>query len=131
MPNNTHTGSDMAKQRQLNNREKAVLDRISQILETKGWSWSELARRVGKTTSAASQWSGKRSFPRENVLYMISSALEVDMGWLLTGEDPAERRLAQTETELRLLELARAMSPEEQRALIAAAQGLKGSLTKK
>lgn len=62
---------------------------------------------------------------------MIARALEVDMGWLLTGDEPTERRMAQTEAELRLLEVARQMSPDEQRALMAAAQGLKGSLTKK
>jgi transcriptional regulator with XRE-family HTH domain len=121
----------MAKQRDLTAREKAVLDRVAEKLTVLGWSWSELARRVGKTTSSASQWSGKRSFPRENVLYMISRELGVDMGWLLTGDEGGERRLAQTETELRLLELLRQMAPDEQRAVIAAATGIKGSLTKK
>jgi len=121
----------MAKQRDLMEREKAVLDRVAEKLTVLGWSWSELARRVGKTTSSASQWSGKRSFPRENVLYMISRELGVDMGWLLTGDEGGERRLAQTETELRLLELLRQMAPDEQRAVIAAATGIKGSLTKK
>jgi transcriptional regulator with XRE-family HTH domain len=121
----------MAKQRTITERERAALDRVKQCLDRQGLNWSDLARSVGKTASSASQWSGKRSFPRENVLFMMARHLGVDMGWLLTGDEPNERRLAQTEAELRLLDLVRQMSPDEQRALLAAAHGIKGSLTKK
>lgn len=131
MPLKLSEGGGMAKQRDLNDREKTVLQRIATKLAERGWSWSELARRVGKTASSASQWSGKRSFPRENVLYMIARELEVDMGWLLTGDEPTERRLAQTEAEMRMLELLRQLPPDQQRLAIGAVDGIKASLTKK
>lgn len=53
------------------------------------------------------------------------------MGWLLTGEEPAEQRQAQTETELATLQLLREMSLQEQQAALAALRGIRGSLTKK
>lgn len=121
----------MGKQRELTAREKLVLDRIGHILAERGWSWSELARRMGKTTSAASQWSGKRAFPRENVLYAIARELGVDMGWLLTGDEPTEQRAAQTQAELRALELLRQMTPEQQALAIGSLEGIKGAVTKK
>lgn len=121
----------MAKQRPLTPRELAVMDRIEHKLVINGSNWSKLAVAVGKTTSSASQWSGRRSFPRESVLCVIARELGVPMGWLLTGDEPDEKRKAQTEDEVTLLALFREMSPAERAALLAAGRGLKGSVTKK
>ena len=124
-------GAKMGTPRPLTARELAVMDRIEKMLRDRGSNWSQLARSVGKTTGSASQWSGRRSFPREQTLYAIAQQLGVGMGWLLSGDEPQERRLAQTATEQALLDALREMSPDEQRALLAAAQGIKGSLSKK
>lgn len=121
----------MAKQRLLTPRELAVMDRIEHKLLINGSNWSQLAVSVGKTTSSASQWSGRRSFPREGVLYAIARELGVGMGWLLTGDEPDEKRKAQTEDEAALLALFREMSPAERAVLLAASRGLKGSVAKK
>lgn len=122
---------NMGKPRPLTDRELAVMDRLERLLRDRGLNWSQMARAVGKTTGSASQWSGRRSFPREQTLYAIAQWLGVGMGWLLSGDEPQERRLAQTTNEQALLDALRAMSPDEQKALLAAAQGIKGSLSKK
>lgn len=120
-----------ARTRPLTDRELAVMNRIESRLVTKGETWASLARKVGKTNSSGSQWSGKRSFPREQTLYKIAQALEVGMGWLLAGDEPGEQTRAQTDLELAALQLMREMSPAEQLTMLAAGRGIKGSLTKK
>lgn len=123
--------TSMPKQRPLTAREIVIMDRIGDMLRNRGATWADLARAVGKSPSSASQWSGRRSFPREAVLHSIAQWLGVAMGWLLTGEEPQEKRQAQTVNELAALELLREMSPPEQAAAVAALRGIKGSLTKK
>jgi transcriptional regulator with XRE-family HTH domain len=124
-------GTTMSKQRDLTQRELAVMDRIQSVMLGAGLNWSALAVSVAKTVSSGSQWSGRRSFPREQTLYLIAQRLGVEMGWLLTGDEPTEQRQAQTENEKSMLGVMREMSPAEQSALLAAARGIRGSLTKK
>ena len=121
----------MGKPRKLNDREKLVLDRVELLLKSRSLSWSELARAVGKTTSSASQWSGRLSFPREQTLYSIAQQLGVGMGWLLAGDETDENLAPRTVTERDLMRVVKEMSPDEQRALLGAARGLKGTITKK
>lgn len=127
----TNRVENMAKNRPLTARENVIMDRLERILAERGLSWSHLARVAGKTTSSASQWSGRRSFPRESVLHKFAQELGVGMGWLLSGDEPAEIRAAQTENELKALEIIRGMSLAEQAAALAALAGIRGSLTKK
>ena len=55
----------------------------------------ELARAVGKTRNAVTQWESGVSRPRLNTLEEIAEALEVSVDWLLTGNTP---NVAGTET---------------------------------
>jgi transcriptional regulator with XRE-family HTH domain len=119
------------RERTLTPRELAIMDRIEARIKSAGISWATLALDVGKTKSSGSQWSGRRSFPREESLYRIAQRLGVEMGYLLTGDQPGEQTRAQTVNEKALLELTRELSPAEQQALLAVARSLKGSLTKK
>lgn len=107
------------------------MDRIERLMAAQGTTWAGLARAVKKSSNAGSQWSGRRSFPREQTLYDIASQLGVAMGYLLSGDEPDEQRKAQTENELTALELLRAMTPAEQQAALAAMRGIQGSITKK
>lgn len=119
------------KTRDLTDRELMVMDRIESVLKRTGNNWTQLALSVGKSASSGSQWSGRRSFPREQTLYTIALRLGVEMGWLLTGDEPSAERQAQTENELATLRLWRQLSPAEQSAALAVIRGLKGSLTEK
>jgi len=107
------------------------MGRIETRLKELGLNWAELARRVGKKEASGSQWSGRRVFPREGTLHEIAKVLEVGVGWLLTGGEPLEERLAQTTTEKDMLRLLRDMTPEQQRVVLASAAGIKAGFTKK
>lgn len=107
------------------------MDRVEQTLNKRGLNWAELARRVGKKESSGSQWSGRRVFPREATLHEMAKVLEVSVGWLLTGDEPQEERLAQTVSEREVLLLMRGLTPEQQRLALATIAGLKGGFTKK
>jgi transcriptional regulator with XRE-family HTH domain len=121
----------MSKNRDLTNRERQVMDRLESVLKTRGVSWAESAQLAGKSKNLGAQWSGRRSFPREEALYQIAQALGVAMGWLLTGDEPSAETLAMTETERALLKAVRELSPDMQRAALAQVNALVTSIAKK
>jgi transcriptional regulator with XRE-family HTH domain len=104
------------------------MSRIESQLVAQGANWSELARRVGKTTSAASQWSSRRAVPRLQTMHAIAKELGVALSWLLAGEAVAEAAQADSETEREMLALLRQMSHPERKAALAAARRIVGSM---
>jgi transcriptional regulator with XRE-family HTH domain len=116
------------KLRPLDESDLAVMDRIERQVIAQGINWSELARRVGKTSSAASQWSSRRALPRLQSLHAIAKELGVPLSWLLTGKAPSDACQARNEIELEMLALLRHMSPSEQKAALVAARRLIGRL---
>lgn len=121
----------MAKTRELTPRELAVMVRIESAMKARDLTWASLARAVGKSANLGSQWSSRRSFPREADLYQAAKILGVGMGWLLTGEEPSAEVLAQTATEKEMLAVLRTMAPDQQRAVLAQARALRDNLSKK
>lgn len=121
----------MAKTRALTDKERTILDRIEIVITKQGTSWSALARMVGKSENLGSQWSGRRACPVQRDIMTIAAGLGIDMAWLLTGDEPAEVRQAQTETELALLNAIRALPVEQQEAVLAGAQAMRDRLTKR
>lgn len=120
-----------AKQRPLSPAERATMDRIEQALTGKGWSWSELARRVGRSTSAASQWSGRLAFPSQRTFTAMAEALEVSQAWLLRGDEDEPLPKARTKRQAEALRIMMEMTPEQEAAALAALQGIAAHLTKK
>ena len=116
------------KVRPLDEADLAVMERIEAQLVAQGTSWSELARRVGKTSSAASQWSSRRVLPRLQTMLAIATELGVPIGWLFTGNEADEASQAQNDIEREILMLLRQMSQSERKAALAAARRLVGSL---
>lgn len=106
------------------------MQRIEDRLTALGLTWAALARNVGLSDSSGSQWSGRRVFPKERTHHAIAKALGVEMGWLLTGDEPRERRLAQTETELAMLEALRRLPPDRQRIAVNQTRALAPELAK-
>lgn len=121
----------MGKTRQLTDKERLILDRIEGVIIRKEVSWAALSRLVGKSDNLGSQWSSRRACPVQRDIQTIASWLGIDMAWLLTGNEPAEVRQAQTETELALLAAIRALPVEQQEAVLAGAQAMRDRLTKK
>lgn len=121
----------MAKTRPLSPRELAAMDRIALTLKAKGWSWSELARRVKKTPSAASQWSGRLAFPSHRTFIAICTELEVAASWVLDGEDADKAPRPATKRQADILRLMADMTPDQEAAILAAAQGIAAHMAKK
>lgn len=64
----------------------AIQDRIREAREQAGISQTELARLLGVTRSACSQWESQRgTAPRRERLEQLSSLLGVSFEWLATG----------------------------------------------
>lgn len=78
-------------------RERAALqiarmemaERIAIRRKAVGLSQSQLGKAVGVTGSAVSQWERGLDSPRPDKLERLARALEVDVGWLLTGQNGA------------------------------------------
>lgn len=115
-----------AKSRPLSDTERATIDRIKQRVKSLGGSMAKLARDVGQTTNAGSQWGSYRSFPRQRTMVEIARVLEVSVNWLLTGDEKAaERPLTVVEREL-LAEM-REMSADRQALILATVRAWKTS----
>jgi transcriptional regulator with XRE-family HTH domain len=121
----------MSKNREITAREREVLDRLAVVLQKAGTSWAAAAKIAGRSEALGAQWSGRRSFPREEALYRIAQHLGVAMGWLLTGDEPSAETLAMTETERAMLKALRELAPDAQRAAVAQITALATNLTKK
>jgi transcriptional regulator with XRE-family HTH domain len=119
------------RQRPLSPAELAVMDRINQKLISEGLSWSELARRVGRTISAGKQWSGRRAFPTQRTFTRIAEVLGVTQAWLLRGDEEDRPPVARTKRQAEVLALMMEMSPDQEAAAVAALKGLAAHLTKK
>ncbi|MFZ5787199.1 MAG: XRE family transcriptional regulator [Acidobacteriota bacterium] len=78
--------------RQTSDRDwrETVLDRISNQLRAKGLKQVDLARRLGVTDSAVSQWMAGRSEPSWWALAELSRMLGVSADWLLGLKPSAE-----------------------------------------
>lgn len=64
----------------------AIHDRIREAREQAGLSQTELARLLGVTRSACSQWESEQgTAPRRERLVQLASVLDVSFEWLATG----------------------------------------------
>lgn len=59
--------------------------RIEQARAAKGYTVSQLARRMGVKPGTLKNWESDRSEPRANKLTMLSGVLNVSTRWLLEG----------------------------------------------
>lgn len=95
--------------------------------EILGMSQSELARRIGKTPGAISQYEADKVHPRMPILETIADALDVPT-YRLLGTVPetvyAVIRMDVSTDEEDLVELYRAMEPEKREQLLRIARTL-------
>ena len=70
------------------NKTMDLKERIKNSRIAAKMTQEELARAVGKTRNAVTQWESGASRPRLNTLEDIAGALNVSLEWLLTGNTP-------------------------------------------
>ena len=70
-------------QRQIQNQDK--MNRIKEILESKGISQTELAQRLGKTFNMVNLYASNKVQPPIPTLYKIAEILDVDIRELLVS----------------------------------------------
>ena len=106
------------KNRDLTANERATIDRIKERVKARGGSMAKLARDVGTTTNAGSQWGSYRALPKHRTMVAIANNLGVSMNWLLSGfDEPADRPL--TTVELETLAAMRELPPDKQALILA------------
>jgi hypothetical protein len=121
----------MPKVRVLTAPERMLLDRLGIVLNQKGLAWADAAKAVGKSANLGNQWSTRRSCPVQRDVYTLARWLDVEMGWLLSGDEPSEQTTARTKTELEMLLTIRDMPEDQQRAAIASVRAMRDILTKR
>lgn len=99
-------------------------DRISLALSLRGMKQSELCIRTGIPKSAISQYISGEFKPKQDRVFLIAQALDVDEAWLMGYDVPMERqkevshdKVELTEGEKVLLDLFNRV-PEEQQEMV-------------
>lgn len=92
----------------------AIGRRIAAARAKTGLSQAALATKLGLSAGAITQWETGRVTPEPDKFQALAEALGVEVGWLLTGDEPDEVARAQTVTEQEALLILRRMKPEEQ-----------------
>lgn len=128
-PNETTTGESdkpvrMATHNYIDPKKLAIGQRIAAARQRINLSISDLASSLGVTANAITQWETGRSAPSRENFYKVARVLQTDVEWLLTGDDPDERRRAQTQSEEEALTLLRALTPDEQQIALASLHGM-------
>lgn len=63
-------------------------DRVQEVLDDKGWSAAELARRIGRSRSLVSQWLAGKSGPSPESVFEVADASGMSPRYLATGKGP-------------------------------------------
>ena len=71
-------------------------DRLLKVISEKGITASELSDASGVDRPSLSNYINGKYEPKQDKVYKIARALDVDPGWLMTGEEPRKMQL-QTE----------------------------------
>jgi transcriptional regulator with XRE-family HTH domain len=71
--------------------------RLLKSIADKRISASELSRETGIDKAALSNYINGKYVPKQDKCYLIARALDVDPGWLMTGDEPTTRDLIAAE----------------------------------
>jgi transcriptional regulator with XRE-family HTH domain len=64
-------------------------DRIALVRSIAGWTQTKLAKSIGVSRGAVSQWEANKTFPSAVNLRKIATLLKVSFDWLATGDGPS------------------------------------------
>ena len=92
--------------------------RLLKVIAEKGITAAELSRATGLSSCAISNYINGKYLPKQDKVYLISKALDVVPGWLITGVEqtrpPVEVEVPKT-AEARILATGIDKLPKEQR----------------
>lgn len=74
-------------------------DRLKKALSIKNMKPIELVEKTGIPKSAISQYMSGYAKPKQDRIYLISKALEINEGWLMGYDVPMEREQQKSNTE--------------------------------
>lgn len=67
--------------------------RLLKAIADKRISASDLSRETGIDKSAVSNYINGKYIPKQDKCYLLARALDVDPGWLMTGEEPRKMHI--------------------------------------
>lgn len=67
--------------------------RLLKAIADKRMSASDLSRETGIDKSALSNYINGKYIPKQDKCYLLARALDVDPGWLMTGEEPRKMNI--------------------------------------
>jgi transcriptional regulator with XRE-family HTH domain len=105
-------------------RRMTIGDRIRWLIESRGLKQTDLAAKIGVTQAAISNLVTDSSRkPSAPTLIKLAEELQCNPTWILVGEgDPYGWAPVTSETQVELLNLFKAMTPEAKLALLATAR---------
>ncbi len=98
--------------------------RIRTVRRERGLTQDDLAELVGVSRSAVAQWETGRTGQVTGNLSRIASALQVNLEFLMAGDDKRAAAEVQQGDELALLRLYRECEPEDRQMLLRTARRL-------
>lgn len=69
--------------------------RLLKAIAEKGITAAELSRATGIDKGALSNYINGKYVPKQDKVYLLARALDVDPGWLMTGDEPTTRSIAE------------------------------------
>ncbi len=108
-------------------KSATIGERIRWLIEARGYKQTELAAKMDLTQATISNWiTGASRKPNAPSLLKLAAALQCNPQWVIDGTgDPWQMNQMTQESEQELLEAFRAMEPQAQAALIAAANAMR------
>lgn len=108
-------------------KSATIGERIRWLIEARGYKQTELAAKMELTQATISNWiTGASRKPNAPSLLKLAAALQCNPQWVIDGTgDPWQMNRMTQESEQELLEAFRAMEPQAQAALIAAANAMR------
>lgn len=108
-------------------KSATIGERIRWLIEARGYKQTELAAKMDLTQATISNWiTGASRKPNAPSLLKLAAALQCNPQWVIDGTgDPWQMNKMTQESEQELLEAFRAMEPQAQAALIAAANAMR------
>jgi transcriptional regulator with XRE-family HTH domain len=108
-------------------KSATIGERIRWLIEARGYKQTELAAKMELTQATISNWiTGASRKPNAPSLLKLAAALQCNPQWVIDGTgDPWQMNKMTQESEQELLEAFRAMDPQAQAALIAAANAMR------
>jgi transcriptional regulator with XRE-family HTH domain len=98
--------------------------RIKACRVEKDLSQTELAKRLGVTKAAVSQWETDRSSPEMDTLRRLAGMFGRTVEWMVSGDE--RQSVTYSDDEVELCRMFRKLSPEKRAALLLVGKGLAG-----